>query len=34
VVIGQDDVVSYVLSHFNPGAVNSFAGVFEALGLA
>ena len=34
VVIGQDGVVSYVLSHFNPGAVNSFAGVFEALGLA
>ena len=34
VVVGQDGRVRYVLPHFNPGAVNSFAEVFEALGLA
>lgn len=34
VAVGGDGFVSYVLPHFNPGAVSSFAGVFEALGLA
>ena len=34
VAIEGDERVTYVLSHFNPGAVNSFAGIFEALGLA
>ena len=33
VVIGADGLVTYVLPHFNPGALNSFAGVFEALGV-
>lgn len=34
VVVGADGDVEYVLPHFNPGAVSSFEGVFEALGLA
>jgi peroxiredoxin Q/BCP len=34
VVVGQDGLVDYVLPHFNPGSVVTFAEVFEALGLA
>lgn len=34
VVVGQDGLVDYVLPHFNPGSVTTFAEVFEALGLA
>jgi len=34
VVVGQDGHVTYVLPHFNPGSVATFAEVFEALGLA
>ncbi len=34
VVIGEDGLVSYVLPHFNPGAISTFAEIFEVLGLA
>jgi peroxiredoxin len=34
VVLGPGLQVSYVLPHFNPGSINAFEGVFEALGLA
>lgn len=34
VVVAHDGLVTFVLPHFNPGAVNSFAQVFDALGLA
>ena len=34
VVIGEDGLVSYVLPHFNPGSVSTFAEIFLALGLA
>lgn len=34
VAIGPDGRVVYVLPHFNPGSITTFAGVFEALGLA
>ncbi|MGE0600294.1 MAG: peroxiredoxin family protein [Dehalococcoidia bacterium] len=34
VVIGRDGLVSYVLPHFNPGSVSTFAEIFQALGLA
>ncbi|MGE3076357.1 MAG: redoxin domain-containing protein [Dehalococcoidia bacterium] len=34
VVIGADGRVMYVLPHFNPGAVSTFAKIFQALGLA
>jgi peroxiredoxin Q/BCP len=34
VVVGEDGLVQYVLPHFNPGSVTTFAEVFQALGLA
>lgn len=33
VVVGADGRVEYVLPHFNPGSVTTFAGIFAALGL-
>ena len=33
VVVGSDGRVEYVLPHFNPGSVTTFAGIFAALGL-
>jgi peroxiredoxin len=33
VLVGQDGRVRHVLPHFNPGNLNAFAEVFEALGL-
>lgn len=33
VVIGQDGRVEYVLPHFNPGSVATFAEIFAALGI-
>lgn len=34
VVLGPKLDVLYALPHFNPGSINAFTGVFEALGLA
>ncbi len=34
VVVGADGAVEYVLPHFNPGSVTTFAEIFAALGLA
>ncbi len=34
VVVGMDGRVEYVLPHFNPGSVATFAEIFTALGLA
>lgn len=34
VVVGTDGRVEYVLPHFNPGSVATFAEIFRALGLA
>lgn len=33
VVVEKDGLVSYVLPHFNPGSVTTFAEVFQSLGL-
>ena len=34
VVVGSDGRVEYVLPHFNPGSVTTFAEIFAALGIA
>ena len=34
VVVGADGRVEYVLPHFNPGSVTTFAEIFSALGIA
>ncbi|MEO8538758.1 MAG: redoxin domain-containing protein [bacterium] len=34
VAVGADGLVEYVLPHFNPGSVSTFAEIFAALGLA